>query len=193
MDAPLILASTSPYRRALLERLGLGFTAVAPTCDEEALKTRWPQPRELAEGLAFEKARCIADAHPEATVIGSDQVACCDDRVLGKPGDRQRASEQLAALAGRSHRLITAVSVIADGQVLSHTDITVLHMRALDPATIARYVAADDPVDCAGAYKLEQRGIALFERIESADHSAITGLPLIALCGILRQLGYIVP
>lgn len=193
MATALILASTSPYRRALLDRLGLAFTAIAPTCDEEALKSRWSRPRELAEGLADAKARCIASTHPDATVIGSDQVACCDEQILSKPGNRHRAAAQLAMLAGRSHQLITAVRVIAGGQTLSHTDITVLHMRHLDQATIERYVTADDPVDCAGAYKLEQRGIALFERIESADHSAITGLPLIALCTILRQVGYAVP
>jgi septum formation protein len=120
-------------------------------------------------------------------------VAAIDGEILGKPGTVEAAERQLARLAGRTHVLITAVAVIAGERVLRHTDVTRLSMRALPPAAIARYVAADDPVDCAGAYKLERRGIALFSRIESDDHTAIVGLPLIALTRMLVELGFAIP
>lgn len=189
----LILASTSRYRRALLERLGMPFRGEAPRCDEEALKVPGMAPRALAEHLADAKARSVAAEFPQAVVIGSDQLVALGDEVLGKPGDEARARAQLARLAGREHVLVTAMTVIAPSGIHRHTDVTTLAMRALDAEAIARYVAADRPLDCAGAYKLEARGIALFARIDSADHSAITGLPLIALTTILRGLGFSVP
>ena len=194
MPPPLILASTSRYRRALLERLGISFATEAPRCDEEALKQPGMAPQALAEFLAEAKAASVAEAFPEAVVIGSDQLVALDDEVLGKPHTAPAAVDKLARLSGRSHRLITALVVAGPhGARRRHTDITTLAMRALDRAALTRYVAADQPLDCAGAYKLECRGIALFERIDSADHSAITGLPLIALTGILRDLGFAVP
>ncbi|MDA3962446.1 MAG: Maf family protein [Planctomycetota bacterium] len=189
----IILASTSPYRKMLLERLGLEFEAMAPDCDEDALKGLVDDPLELAERLAAAKASSIAVAHPEAIVIGSDQVADHAGTILGKPGSSERACAQLGAMSGDSHRLITAMCIQHQGRSIAHTDITTLHMRQLSAAAIARYVAADQPLDCAGAYKLEQRGISLFDRIESNDHSAITGLPLIALCTTLRDLGVEIP
>lgn len=194
MPPPLILASTSRYRRALLERLGVPFATEAPRCDEEALKQPGMAPRELAEFLAEAKAASVADAFPEAVVIGSDQLVEHDGEVLGKPHTSPAAVAQLERLSGRSHRLITALVVAAPGGVRRrHTDVTTLAMRALDRAALRRYVDADQPLDCAGAYKLECRGIALFGRIDSADHSAITGLPLIALTGMLHELGYAIP
>lgn len=194
MPQPLILASTSPYRRALLERLGVPFTAVKPACDEESLKSPGMRPQEMAEALALAKARSLAARQPDAVVIGSDQVCALGDEVLHKPGSTERACAQLARLAGREHALITAVAILtADGRELRHTDVTRLHMRALGAGAIARYVAADRPLDCSGAYKLECRGIALFERIDSADHTAIVGLPLIWLAGALAGLGYETP
>jgi septum formation protein len=189
----LVLASTSPYRRALLERLGLPFRMRAPNVDEDALKVAVGDPRALAERLALAKATSLCQAEPRATLIGSDQVAACEGRTFGKPETESRAVEMLCGMAGKSHQLITGVAVWHDGIVLSHTDITTLTMRPLARAEIERYVAADRPLDCAGAYKLEARGITLFERIESADHTAITGLPLMALTTILRQLGYRIP
>ncbi|MBA3936126.1 MAG: septum formation protein Maf [Planctomycetes bacterium] len=193
----LVLASTSRYRRQLLERLGLPFRALAPACDEEALKDPALSPQALAEMLALAKARSLTAGLPAATIIGSDQVAAVhlDDswRILGKPGSAARAVEQLALLAGREHVLITAMAVLDRGQVHTHTDVTRLHMRPLERAQLERYVAADQPLDCAGAYKLEARGITLFADIISADHSAITGLPLIALTAILARCGYVMP
>jgi septum formation protein len=187
------LASTSTYRRALVERLGVPFRCEAPRVDEDSLKQPDLAPRVLAEMLAEAKAQSIADAFPNAVVIGSDQVACCEGMILGKPGTAERAIEQLLGMAGRTHELITAMVVVHRGTVQRHTDVTRLHMRRLTRDAIARYVAADCPLDCAGSYKLESRGIVLFEQIESADHSAITGLPLMALTSILRELSFAIP
>ena len=190
---PIVLASTSPYRRALLERLGLAFTPLAPACDEEALKDPALAPQALAETLAAAKATSLVAEQGEAIVIGSDQLVDLDGEVLGKPGSPEAAAAQLRRMRGRSHRLITAMALAHPDGLRRHTDVTTLTMRELDDAAIERYVAADRPLDCAGAYKLEARGIALFERIESEDHSAITGLPLIALCTHLRALGVAIP
>ena len=194
MPPPLILASTSRYRRALLERLGVPFSSEAPRCDEEALKQPGMAPQALAEFLAEAKAASVSALFPEAVVIGSDQLVALDEDVLGKPHTAPAAVAQLERLSGRSHRLITALVVAGPhGARRRHTNITILGMRRLDRATLTRYVEADQPLDCAGAYKLECRGIALFERIDSADQSAITGLPLMALTGMLRESGYAVP
>jgi septum formation protein len=189
----LILASTSRYRRTLLERLGVPFRCRAPRVDEEALKTGNLDPRSLAERLATAKVESLICVEPDATVIGSDQLVAFAGQVFGKPEGAERAIDQLAAMAGRSHDLITALAVRHEGRTILHTDVTTLHMRPLTRAEIARYVAADRPLDCAGAYKLEERGIVLFERIDTADHTAITGLPLIALTTILRGLGFAIP
>ena len=189
----LVLASTSVYRRSLLERLGVPFRWRAPLCDEESLKSEEPDPRSLAETLARAKAASLAAIEPDATIIGCDQVVSFQGQMFGKPGSVARAVEQLSAMAGQAHELITALVVLQGERSFSHTDVTRLHMRRLPRGVIERYVAADQPLDCAGAYKLESRGIALFEKIESDDHTAVTGLPLIALVTILRELGYEVP
>ena len=189
----LVLASTSRYRKDLLARLGLPFEARAPLCDEEALKVPGLAPEALAERLALAKAESLREAEPGAAIVGSDQIATIDGVILGKPGIAVRAEEQLARLAGRTHALVTAIAVVHPGGVLAHLDITRLSMRALGAEAIARYVAADAPLDCAGSYRLEARGIALFSRIESADHTAIVGLPLIALTEMLASLGFRVP
>jgi septum formation protein len=189
----LILASTSPYRRMLLERLGVSFRCQAPECDESAVKDRSFDPRSLAEHLARAKAASVAAAQPGAAVIGGDQVVSFQGRIFGKPGTFQHAVDQLAAMTGQSHQLITALVVLCDEKIQRHTDVTTLWMRSLSREAIERYVAADRPFDCAGSYKLESRGIALFERIESADHTAITGIPLIALVTMLRSLGHEIP
>ncbi len=190
----LILASTSRYRRELLARLGVPFRCVAPLCDEEALKDPLLPPQVLAEYLAEAKAASVAEVSPNSLVIGSDQLVAVDNDILGKPGTAAAAVEQLLRLAGREHTLITAVVVIAaTGQRHRHTDVTRLTMRPLDRAALTRVVERDNPIDCAGAYKLEAGGIALFERIDSADHTAITGLPLLALTRILSDCGLTLP
>ncbi|MGE0756445.1 MAG: nucleoside triphosphate pyrophosphatase [Pirellulaceae bacterium] len=189
----LILASTSPYRRQLVERLGLEFCCAAPGLDEDAWKATVADPRQLAEQLAEAKARCVFERKPAAAVIGSDQLVAWQGRTLGKPGSRERAIDQLKCLAGTTHELVTAVCILTPQRRWAHTDVARLRMRALRRDEIERYVDADQPWDCAGAYKLESRGIVLFESIESVDQTAITGLPLMALTSILREIGFAIP
>lgn len=189
----LLLASTSRYRGELLGRLGVPFLSAAPDCDEDAYKAKGLAPQELAETLALAKAESLRAAYPDAAILGGDQLAAIDGEILGKPGSEAAARAQLARLAGRTHTLFTAVALSARGRVLRHTDVTHLTMRPLSAEQIARYVAADDPVDCAGSYKLERLGIALFARIESADHTAIVGLPLLAITAMLEGLGIVIP
>ncbi len=190
---PLILASTSPYRRAQLEQLGVPFSCEAPGVDERAAEPQGATPREVAAALARAKALAVAARHPGAIVIGGDQVCVLDDEVLHKPGSAERAVEQLARLAGRTHRLISAICVARGERCVCHEDVTELDMRPLSEEERRRYVEADQPLDCAGSYKLEARGVTLFSAIRSADHSAIQGLPLLALCELLRAEGVALP
>ncbi|MBB5015245.1 Maf family protein [Rehaibacterium terrae] len=189
----LILASTSPYRRELLGRLGLPFETARPEVDEA------PQPGEppaaLARRLAAAKARAVAARHPEDWVIGSDQVADLDGRPLGKPGDHARAVAQLRATAGREVRFHTGLCLLrgTDDEVQHHLDLTVVRFRPLDVDEIERYLRTERPYDCAGSFKCEGLGITLFEAIESRDPTALIGLPLIALAGMLRRAGFAVP
>jgi septum formation protein len=195
MPRDLILASTSPYRRAQVERLGVPFRSVAPPVDEDALKAAWGAiaPRELAERLALAKAEGVARGEPDAVVIGGDQLVAFEGSILGKPGTTEQAVAQLSAMSGRSHELITALAVIDGGRLYARTDVTRMILRPLTLEELRRYVEADRPLDCAGSYKLESRGIALFGRIESEDHSAIVGVPMIALTTILREVGFAIP
>lgn len=187
----LVLASTSPYRRQLLERLRLPFETARPEVDET------PLPGEAADALttrlADAKAAAIAGQCRDACVIGSDQVASLDGLPLGKPGDAPRALAQLAAMSGRSVRFHTAVRVIAPAWSGAALDLTEVRFRTLDADAIARYVQAESPLDCAGSFKCEGLGISLFEAIRSEDPTALVGLPLIALAGLLRQAGYRLP
>lgn len=190
----LILASTSVYRKALLERLGLTVECVAPGVDEAAFKSKGLYPKNLAEELATAKARAVAGRHPGRIVIGGDQLLAFQGEVLGKPGTFENAVTQLLRLSGQTHDLVTAMAIIGpDGKAHVHTDISRMTMRPLDRERIERYVRLDMPLDCAGSYKIESAGISLFETIDSVDHSAITGLPLIALTAILERLGVKVP
>lgn len=190
---PLILASTSRYRRALLERLQLPFEALAPGVEETYLPGEAPAAR--ARRLALAKAQAVADRHPGAVVIGSDQVAVCGGDILDKPGDAARCREQLMALSGREARFITAVAVLcaARGHVDEFCDTTVVAFRSFGAEEIARYVERDRPWDCAGGFRGESLGVALFERVESSDPTGLVGLPLIRLAASLRALGHAVP
>ncbi|MHC5541746.1 Maf family protein [Singulisphaera rosea] len=189
----LVLASTSPYRRTLLDRLGIPFRCRSPQIDEEDWKQAGLSPEDLAATLARAKAESLAAEEFGATLIGSDQVVSVGGLVLGKPGTPELAFEQLRRLAGATHRLFTAFAVLHEGTTFVHTDMTTMRMRELSDPEIERYVASDQPLDCAGSYKLEERGIALFERIDTEDYTAILGLPLIALATRLRQIGYSIP
>ena len=188
----LVLASTSPYRRELLQRLRLPFDTAAPTTDET------PRPGEspvaLAIRLAEAKARGVADTVPDAWVLGSDQVAALGSRLLGKPGGPDQALAQLLAMSGQRVEFLTAISLLhSDGRNLQALDTTVVHMRPLDAAVARRYLDAEQPYDCAGSFKAEGLGIALFESIESQDPTGLIGLPLIATARLLRQAGFAVP
>ncbi len=190
----LVLASTSPYRKRLLERLRVPFDAVAPDCDEGAVKRAGHAPDAVARLLARAKAESVRATHAGAFVLGGDQVAELDGEVLDKPGSVAAAEAQLARLAGRSHRLLTAIHLAGpDGFAREHLEVHHLRMRSLDAAAIARYVAADRPLDCCGSYRVESLGVALFERIEGEDFTAIEGIPLLATSAMLRDAGFRIP
>ena len=188
----IVLASTSPYRAALLRRLLDHFEQAAPGTDEAPLPDEPPADR--AARLAEAKARAVAASHPGAVVIGSDQVADLDGRVLDKPGTVHVAHRQLAASSGREVVFHTAVCVIdLHGDATTHVDETRVRFRDLSAEDIARYVERERPLDCAGSFKAEGLGITLFERIESTDPTALIGLPLIALARLLRATGIELP
>jgi septum formation protein len=189
----LILASTSAYRRALLERLGIQFECISPATEESPLAGETPP--DLARRLARIKAESVAATRPDAVVVGSDQVALLDAQVLGKPGTVERCIAQLRQSSGREVLFLTAVHVIGPRMetVESHVDRTIVQFRKLDEAEIERYVSIENPLDCAGGFKAESLGISLFERIGSEDPTGLTGLPLIWLCGALRRAGIQVP
>jgi septum formation protein len=189
MAAILLLASTSPYRRRLLERLGLPFAVESPQVDERPLAGEEPAAR--AVRLARAKAAEVAARHPHSWVLGSDQVADCDGSVLGKPGDAARCRSQLRAQSGRAVRFHTAAVLMrADpASVLEHVDLTTVHFRRLSDGEIGRYVELDAPYDCAGAFRSEGLGAALFESVESRDPAALIGLPLIWVAAALRSRG----
>lgn len=188
----LILASTSPYRRDLLARLRLPFDTARPDVDESPLPAEAPEA--LAARLAHAKAAAIAEAAGDAWAVGSDQVAELDGAALGKPGSHERARAQLAAMAGKPVRFHTSVCLAhGDGRRLCASDVTTVRFRPLSGPEIARYVAAEEPLDCAGSFKSEGLGITLFEAIESRDPTALVGLPLIATAALLRQAGFQLP
>ncbi len=191
----IVLASTSPFRRELLSRLGLDFECLAPLMGEDELKQNLgdAKPGTVAARLAIEKAESLIPRRRESIIIGSDQVVELDGELLGKPGSVERAIQQLKKLSGRSHDLITALAFWHEFHVSLRIDVTTLHMRRLTDDEISRYVAFDNPVNCAGSYKIESQGIALFEEIESIDQTAIVGLPLMATVSLLKRCGIVVP
>lgn len=193
MPPPLVLASTSRYRRELLARLRLPFACEQPGVDEDAVKQALGEPLAIVRELARTKALAVAVRHPGAVVIGGDQGAAIDGALLDKPGDATRATAQLQRLRGREHRLLTAVALAHPGGVVEWVETTRLSMRALDDDEIVRYIAAEQPFDCAGSYKIEGQGIGLFDAITGDDQTAIIGLPLLRLGRELRALGFAVP
>jgi septum formation protein len=188
----LVLASTSRYRRDLLQRLRLPFDIARPDVDETPAAGE--APAALAMRLAVAKATAVAAQRPGDWVVGSDQVADLGGAPLGKSGGRERAIAQLLAMSGRTIAFHTAVCVVRDGgQPRTAGDVTRVRFRALDAGEVARYVDAETPYDCAGSFKCEGLGIALFEGIESEDPTALVGLPLIATAALLRAAGFQVP
>ena len=183
----IILASTSRYRRELLERLRVPFATRSPNVPE--LARDGEAPARMAARLALAKARSITDRN--AIVIGSDQVASLDERLLRKPGSADVAVAQLRAAQGKVVQFHTAVAVIATdtGETLEHVDRTAVRFRSLDDAALERYVGLESPLDCAGSFKAEGLGVALFEQISSEDPTALIGLPLIFVAHALKLLG----
>ncbi|GAB6067528.1 nucleoside triphosphate pyrophosphatase [Methylothermus subterraneus] len=186
---PLVLASTSPYRKLLLEKLKLPFVTAAPNVDETPLFNEAPE--QLAMRLAAAKARAVAKEFPEHLIIGADQVALLGGRKLDKPGNFENAVAQLQAASGRSICFYTGVSVLnaRTGRQLNAVDACKVHFRTLSHEEIEDYVRRDAPYDCVGAFKAEGLGIALFQRIEGDDPNALIGLPLIQLVALLRRFG----
>lgn len=187
----LILASTSKYRAELLSRLRIPFSSAAPPVDEA------PQPGEtpanLAQRLALAKARAIAANRADAWVLGSDQAASADGRVIGKPGGRAAAIEQLRSFSGKSLTFYTAVALVKGKQSFTALDTTIARFRPLALDEIERYVDAEPAFDCAGAFKCEGLGISLFSAIETRDPTALIGLPLILTRQLLGQAAFRVP
>ena len=185
----LILASTSRYRRELLERLRLPFEAMAPETDETPLPGE--APAQLAERLALAKARALATRFPDAVVIGADQVADVDGHALGKPGTHARAVEQLRAMSGRTIVFQTALAVVREaiGFAQVRRAPVAVRFRTLSDEEIETYLRAEQPYDCAGSAKCETLGIALLEAIDSDDPTALVGLPLIRTAQLLREAG----
>ncbi|WP_375134453.1 Maf family nucleotide pyrophosphatase [Roseateles aquatilis] len=189
LPRPLILGSTSRYRRELLERLRLPFETAAPDVDETPRPGETPET--LASRLALAKARAVAARFPRALVIGSDQVADLDGQPLGKPGTHDRAVEQLRAMRGRTVVFHTALAVVCAETGFEAEDLAPVRVRFrdLDDADIERYLRAEQPYDCAGSAKAEGLGIALLDAIESDDPTALIGLPLIRTVALLRRGG----
>lgn len=185
----LILGSTSRYRADLLRRLRVPFQSVSPAVDETPLPGESPAP--LALRLALAKARDVAQRFPEAVVIGSDQVADLSGMPLGKPGTHERAVEQLQRMRGQTVVFQTAVAVVCLSSGFEQVDLAPVRVvfRDLSDADIERYLRAETPYDCAGSAKSEGLGIALLERIDNDDPSALVGLPLIRTCRMLRAAG----
>ena len=189
----LILASSSKYRKLLLRRLHIEFATRAPCIDESPQAGELPGA--LVQRLALSKARSVAIANPDAIVIGSDQIAVFADEIIGKPGSRDASLQQLTRFNGRSVEFMTAVCVLRNnvGFCATHIDRTLVEFRDLRSDEIERYIDAEQPFDCAGAFKAEALGITLFRRVVSEDPTALVGLPLIRTSEMLRRAGLQLP
>ena len=193
LQRPLVLGSTSRYRRELLQRLNVAFDVAAPDVDETPQHDE--APRALALRLALAKARAVAQQHPDAVVIGSDQVADLAGAPLGKPGNHERAVQQLRQMRGETVVFQTAVAVVCAATGFEQVDLAAVQVqfRALSDDEIERYLRAEQPYDCAGSAKSEGLGIALLDAIHSDDPTALIGLPLIRTCRMLRAAGLVLP
>lgn len=190
---PLILASSSTYRHALLSRLGLPFESEAPNLDERRLDGE--PARELVLRLAEAKARALATRYPAHLIIGSDQVAVLGDRILGKPGGFEQALEQLTAASGQRVTFLTGLALLDSHTGHCQVDVVPfsVNMRQLGQEALTRYLQAEQPYDCAGSFKAEGLGVSLFESTEGPDATSLVGLPLIRLVAMLAQAGVVVP
>jgi MAF protein len=189
----ILLASSSPYRRGLLDRFLVEFEAVSPDIDESSADGL--EPAELARHLARAKAEAVSASSRNALIIGADQLAALDGRVLGKPGSHQKAVEQLLAASGKSVTFLTAVCMLdpVTRKRYEHTDETIVHFREFDRRLAEAYLRLDEPYDCAGSFKLEGAGFLLFESVKTDDPTALIGLPMIWISDRLLELGYLLP
>jgi MAF protein len=186
----LILASSSPYRRKLLQRLNIDFKSIASEIDETRLQNETPQ--DLVERLSISKAQHIAEKYTNTWIIGSDQVALLDNQILGKPGNQSKAFEQLELCSGKEVIFITGVCLMnkAENKTLYENSKVKVKFRQLQDDEINNYITIDKPFNCAGSFKVESLGVALFESVKSDDPTSLEGLPLILLCQLLRQVGF---
>lgn len=189
----IILASTSVYRKQQLERLHICFETAAPNVDENSLKAKGLDHIELSRELSRRKARNISHANSDAIVIGGDQVASFNQIILSKPKTREKAFDQLKLLAGKEHRLISSLAIIAENQEFVHTCTAKMKMRMLSDEQIKRYIDIDQPLQSCGSYRLEALGISLFEKIDCEDYTSIIGIPLMWTARALSTLGISVP
>jgi septum formation protein len=192
-NSKLILASSSPYRKLLLEQLDIPFVTCPPDVDESALSGE--DAAALVRRLAMKKGVFVAQQFPDAVVIGSDQLAECNGQVVGKPGSVSKAIAQLHLFSNQTVIFRTAIAVLcrASGFLFESTVVTDVGFRRLEDDEIRRYVAADNPIDCAGSFKSESLGISLLNHMTSTDPTAIVGLPLISLSKALRKTGISLP
>jgi len=188
---PLILASTSPWRAELLSRLQIPFTQVDPKVDEGPYKEKGLAPRELVTELSIVKARAVQSMNPGTLILAGDQVACIDDRILGKPKTEEKARSQLAAMSGKTHKLVTGTTLLnsVTGDLHTRVDVHEMTMRTLTPQQIASYISRERPLDAAGSYYIEGLGIALFESLRGDDFTAIVGLPLTQVVELFMAAG----
>ncbi|KAB7627623.1 Maf family protein [Alkalilimnicola sp. S0819] len=189
----LILGSSSPHRRALLERLSLAFQSDSPAVDETPLPDETPA--DYVSRLSLAKARAVATRHGDALIIGSDQAAILEGRILGKPGSAERAVEQLLAASGKTVKFLTGLCLLDSRSGEYQLDLVPysVDFRELDKSTVERYVARESPLDCAGSFKSEGLGITLFRALRGEDPSALIGLPLIRLVDMLKGAGVRLP
>lgn len=189
----IILASQSPYRKRLLERLHLTFQCVPSDLDESPWHQKKIPAADMATQLAMAKAKHVLGSFPNDIIIGADQVVHLKGVSLTKPGTPEKAFEQLMSLSGQTHELVTATAVLFGGRTFQILDRSRISLRRLEEAEAKRYIEIDQPWDCVGSIKFEALGVSLVEKIETQDPSAIEGLPLIGLSNVLRQLGVHVP
>ncbi len=189
----LILGSTSPFRCDLLKKLGISFTTAAPDIDEQSLQNE--PPSELVARLALAKAEAVATHYPNTLIIGSDQVASIDQQILGKPGSRENAIDQLLAASGKCVTFYTGLCLLnsASGRKQVRCETFHVYFRNLTRPQIERYIDQEEPYNCAGSFKSEGLGISLFERLEGDDPNTLIGLPLIRLVSMLGNEGIQIP
>ena len=188
LQKKLVLGSSSPYRKELLERLGIAFECISADIDESRKEGETPEA--LCVRLAREKALKVKELAPDAIIIGSDQVAVLGERILGKPHTRERAIEQLTAMQGQTVYFLTALCVVGEkGEIFETMVPTVVTMKKLSQSTIEHYLDREQPFNCAGSAKIEKLGIALMKEVRSTDPTALIGLPLIETVNLLAKAG----